>query len=82
MARNFRELEAKMSPESRDRSRLLFEKYRAEMPLHSLREARAMTQVRLAEILGVDQVTALDIEQRADMYVSTLQGFVKAWAES
>jgi hypothetical protein len=32
MARNFRELEAKMSPASLERSRVLAEKYRAEMP--------------------------------------------------
>ncbi|HEY6765807.1 MAG TPA: hypothetical protein VI386_13630 [Candidatus Sulfotelmatobacter sp.] len=73
MARNFRGLEAKMSPESRERSRLLTEKYRAEMPLHSLREARAVTQARLAEILGVDQAAVLELERRTDMYVSTLQ---------
>jgi hypothetical protein len=46
MAKNFRELRAKMSPESRERSRVLYEKYRAEMPMHSLREAREVTQVR------------------------------------
>jgi hypothetical protein len=67
-----------MSPESRERSRLLFEKYRAEMPLHSLREARSMTQVRPAEILGVNQDAASELERRTDMYVSTLQDFVKA----
>jgi hypothetical protein len=38
MARNFRELEARMSPESLERSRVLYEKYRAEMPTHLLRE--------------------------------------------
>jgi hypothetical protein len=51
MARNFRELEAKMSPESRERPRLLAEKYRAEMPMHLLSEAREMTRVHLAKIL-------------------------------
>jgi transcriptional regulator with XRE-family HTH domain len=78
MARNFRELEAKMSPESRERSRLLTEKHRAEMPLHLLLEARKMTQVHLAKILGVNQAAVSKLERRADMYVSTLQSFVKA----
>jgi DNA-binding XRE family transcriptional regulator len=78
MARNFKELEAKMSPESRERSRILAEKYRAEMPMDKLREAREMTQVHLAKILGVNQAAVSKLERRADMYVSTLQRFVKA----
>jgi transcriptional regulator with XRE-family HTH domain len=78
MARNFRELEAKMSPAARERSRVLAEKYRAEMPLVELREAREMTQVHLAKILGVNQAAVSKLERRADMYVSTLQSFVKA----
>jgi transcriptional regulator with XRE-family HTH domain len=67
-----------MSPESRERSRILAEKYRAEMPMDKLREAREMTQVHLAKILGVNQAAVSKLERRADMYVSTLQTFVKA----
>jgi DNA-binding XRE family transcriptional regulator len=78
MARSFRELEAKMSPASRARSRALAEKYRAEMPLDELRQAREMTQVHLAKILGVNQAAVSKLERRTDMYVSTLQDFVKA----
>jgi DNA-binding XRE family transcriptional regulator len=78
MPRNFRELEAKMSPESRTRSEAKAKKMLAEMPLDELREARAMTQVHLAKILGVNQAAVSKIERRADMYVSTLQDFVKA----
>jgi transcriptional regulator with XRE-family HTH domain len=78
MPKNFRELRAKMSPESRKRSRARYEKYRAEMPLAELREAREMTQVHLAKILGVNQAAVSKLERRADMYVSTLQSFVKA----
>src|ERR1017187_1159293 len=37
-----------------------------------------MTQVHLAKILGVNQATVSKLERRADMYVSTLQSFVKA----
>jgi transcriptional regulator with XRE-family HTH domain len=78
MARNFRELEAKMSPESRARSDAKAQKMIAEMALDELREAREMTQVRLAKILGVNQAAVSKLERRADMYVSTLQSFVKA----
>jgi transcriptional regulator with XRE-family HTH domain len=78
MPRNFRELEAKMSPESRARAEAKAKKMLAEMPLDELREARAMTQVHLARILGVNQSAVSKMERRADMYVSTLQDFVKA----
>ncbi len=78
MARNFRELEAKMSPESRARAEAKARKMLAEMPLDELREAREMTQVHLAKILGVNQAAVSKLERRTDMYVSTLQDFVKA----
>lgn len=78
MPKNFNILREKMSPAGRERSRLLAERYRAEMPLDELREAREMTQVHLAKILGVNQAAVSKLERRADMYVSTLQSFVKA----
>ena len=78
MPRNFRELEAKMSPESRARAEAKAKKMLAERPLDELREARAMTQVHLAKILGVNQAAVSKMERRTDMYVSTLQDFVKA----
>jgi transcriptional regulator len=78
MPKNFNTLREKMSPAARERSRLLAEKCRAEMPLVELREAREMTQVHLAKILGVNQAAVSKLERRADMYVSTLQSFVKA----
>jgi hypothetical protein len=78
MAKNFKELRERMSPESRERSRLLAAKYRAEMPLDELREAREMTQVHLARILKVNQAAVSKMERRTDMYISTLQDFVKA----
>jgi DNA-binding transcriptional regulator YiaG len=78
MAKHFTILRKKMSTESQVRSRALAEKYRSEMPLDELREAREMTQVHLARILKVNQAAVSKIERRTDMYVSTLQDFVKA----
>jgi transcriptional regulator with XRE-family HTH domain len=78
MPRNFRELRAKMSAESLERARVLAERYRADMLVHLLRGARQMTRVDLAKILGVNQAAVSKLERRADMYVSTLQSFVKA----
>jgi hypothetical protein len=78
MAKNFKTLREKMSPESRERSRALAAKYRSEMPLNELREAMAITQVHLARKLRVNQAAVSKMERRTDMYVSTLQGFIKA----
>ena len=48
------------------------------MALDELRQAREMTQGHLAKILGVNQAAVSKMERRADMYVTTLQDFVKA----
>jgi len=60
------------------RYRELAKKYRAEMALDELREARDMTQQHLAKILGINQAAVSKMERRADMYISTLQDFVRA----
>jgi transcriptional regulator with XRE-family HTH domain len=78
MAKNFSTLREKMFPESRKRSHALAAKYRAEMPLNELREALEITQVHLARILRVNQAAVSKMERRTDMYVSTLQDFIKA----
>jgi|SRR5437588_8790709 len=78
MARNFRELQAKMSPEARARSEAAAQKMIAEMPLDELREARDLTQEQLAKVLRVKQAAISKLERRTDMYLSTLEGVVKA----
>jgi ribosome-binding protein aMBF1 (putative translation factor) len=78
MAKNFRQLETKMGPERRAKVAARVEALLRDMPLDELREARAMTQEHLAKILNVNQSAISKMERRADMYVSTLQDFVKA----
>lgn len=78
MAKNFKTLREKMSPEARAQSSRLAAKYRSQMPLDELREARDMTQQHLARILKVNQAAVSKMERRTDMYVSTLQDFVRA----
>ena len=78
MARNFRELEAKMSPERRARVAARVKEELARMPLHQLRNAREMTQTRLAEVLEMDQGNISKLEKRTDMYLSTLRSYVEA----
>lgn len=78
MARNFRELQEKMSPESRARSEARAQAMLKELPLAELREAQHLTQVELAKRLNIGQDAVSKLEHRADMYLSTLSDFVRA----
>jgi len=78
MARNFRELQEKMSPESRARSAARAQAMLKELPLSELREAQHLTQVQLAKRLNIGQDAVSKLEHRADMYLSTLSDFIRA----
>ena len=49
-----------------------------EMSLRDLRKAMNRTQVEVARVLNVGQDTVSRYEQRSDMLLSTLQGYVHA----
>ena len=49
-----------------------------EMTLRDLRKARNQTQARIAEKLGINQENVSRIEQRSDLLLSTLSGYVEA----
>lgn len=78
MARNFRELEAKMPSASRQRAQARARRMLAEMLLPEMRRLSGMTQVELAQALGIKQPTLSRIESQDDMQVSTLQRIVEA----
>lgn len=78
MARNFKELKAKMSPERRARIDARVTETISQMALDELREARKLTQAQLAQVLKVDQGSVSKLERRTDMYVSTLRNFIRA----
>jgi ribosome-binding protein aMBF1 (putative translation factor) len=78
MARKFDELVEKMPSPARERAAAKAAQLIAEYALQELREARSMTQARLAEILGKDQSVISRIEKRTDMYISTLAEFIRA----
>jgi transcriptional regulator with XRE-family HTH domain len=48
------------------------------MPLHELRAARHLTQQQLAKSLDMTQAAVSQMEQRTDLYLSTLENFVEA----
>jgi predicted transcriptional regulator len=78
MAKNFNELRAKMSPESRARVEARVKEAIRQMPLVELRAAREMTQESLSRELGVPQSNISKMERRTDMYLSTLRSYIEA----
>jgi transcriptional regulator with XRE-family HTH domain len=52
------------------------------MTLQELRQARKLTQVRMAKSLGIAQKQISDIEKRTDMHISTLRRAVEAMGGS
>lgn len=53
-----------------------------ELTLRDLRRARAMTQKKMAELLGVQQENVSRLERRSDLLLSTLTGYVEAMGGS
>jgi len=78
MAKNFKELQAKMSAEARARSEAKAERIIQEMALDELRTALDLTQEQLAEVLHVRQAAISKVERRSDMFISTLRKIIEA----
>jgi transcriptional regulator with XRE-family HTH domain len=78
MARNYKELQAKMDPASLADNRRRVREELQRMALEELRGARQLTQADMAEMLDVPQSSISRIEQRADMYLSTLRNYIHA----
>jgi DNA-binding XRE family transcriptional regulator len=78
MARNYKELQAKMSPKARAEVDAWVKETLEHMPLDELRHAREMTQVSLSKVLGVPQGSISKLEKRTDMYLSTLRSYIEA----
>jgi len=82
MARKFKELFDKLSPEARAYAIAKANEELAAIALAELREARKLTQVQLAKRLKVNQGAISKMEHRADMYLSTLRDVVRAMGGS
>ena len=78
MARNYKELQAKMNPADVAENKQRVREELQRMALDELRNAKQLTQADMAELLGVPQSSISRIEQRADMYLSTLRNYVQA----
>jgi len=78
MAKSFKILKNKMSKAAQKKAKLLAEQMISDMPLQELRQAKNMSQERLAEILDTKQSNISRIEKRTDMYISTLRSYIQA----
>lgn len=77
--KKFRDLATRtMSSESIARAATRTREMVAAMPLQELRRARALSQAQLATALEATQPEVSKIEQRTDMYVSTLRSYIEA----
>lgn len=78
MAKKFKDLRSKLSPEAQARARLKAQAFLADLPLAELRQARHLSQEQLAAELEVRQPAVAKIEKKTDMYISTLRRFIEA----
>jgi DNA-binding XRE family transcriptional regulator len=81
-AKNWREVRRTLSPEREAKIEARVKAELARLPLAEVRKARALTQTRLAEILRVNQAAISKMEQRTDMYLSTLRSYIEAMGGS
>ena len=79
MAKPFKNLVSKMSPDAQKRANARTEAMLLEMNLQELRQHRAeLTQDEVAELLRVTQAFVSKFERRHDVLLSTLYGYIQA----
>ncbi len=74
----FQELTKDFTPERRQRVEAKKSEMLAEMPLRELRKAMELTQQELADRLQVNQPAVAKMEQRTDMYISSLRSYIES----
>jgi transcriptional regulator with XRE-family HTH domain len=79
MARTLRDKLATLDPARRASVETEADRLHTEyLTLQELRKAKAMTQVQLAETLGIQQATVAKYERQSDLLLSTLTSYVRA----
>ena len=78
MARNFKEMEAKMPPKRVARAEMKAKAIMADMLLAEIRKQMGLTQKDLAVALNIKQPTLSKIESQEDMQIGTLSRIIKA----
>ena len=79
MARTLREKLDMLDADRRARIEAEADRLHTEyLTLQELRKAKDLTQVQLAEVLGISQATVAKYERQSDLLLSTLGSYVKA----
>ena len=78
MAKSYNQLLDKVKPEVRKKAEVITKKLLLEMHLNELRKARKKSQTVIGKKLNIKQAAISRIENRTDMYISTLRDYVKA----
>ncbi len=79
MAKKFKDLRTRMTPEQRAESAALTEALLGEMSIDELRREFNIAQEDLAGILGIQQAAVSKQFRRPDWHVSTLRKYVEAF---
>ena len=83
MARTLQDKLASLDPARRARVEAEAASLHTEyLTLQELRKAKALTQVQLAETLGIQQATIAKYERQSDLLLSTLTSYVRAMGGS
>lgn len=78
MAKSYRHLREKMSPQRQKRNESEARKMIVEIALQELRQSLHLTQEELAKMLDIKQASLSKLENQEDMYISTLNRFITA----
>lgn len=78
MSKSFNKLRNKMSPDTQQRAIAKTHVLAQEMLLAEVRQAKNMSQEKLAEIMNTKQASISKMEKRVDMYISTLRSYIEA----
>jgi transcriptional regulator with XRE-family HTH domain len=79
MGSTLRDKMAQLDPQRRGHVEAEADQLHAEyLTLKELRKAKEMTQVQLAESLGIRQATLAQFEKRSDLVLSTLRSYIEA----
>lgn len=83
MARTLKDKLAALDPARSARVEAEADRLHAEyLTLQELRKAQDLTQVQLAETLGIQQATVAKYERQSDLLLSTLSSYVRAMGGS
>lgn len=82
MAKPFKDLVAKMSPEAQQKAEERTKEHLLEMEIRDIRKALDMTQIELAKNLSVNQAAISKMEHQSDMFISTLRAILSAMGAS